>query len=107
VLVRMGDKLRRAVSITDSGVTLVDDEGLRDTLMDLHNYAAMGIMLLDEGDPDDKEISDEEWLDSIPDDEPLKAGWERFTKARNDYLMSMQKANLIESSRTTDDLMDD
>jgi hypothetical protein len=29
-------------------VNMVDDESLRDTLMDLHNYAAMGVMLLDE-----------------------------------------------------------
>jgi hypothetical protein len=36
------------MSITKNGVTLVDDEGIRDTLIDLHNYAAMGIMLIDE-----------------------------------------------------------
>lgn len=48
VLVRLGDKLRRAGNISSSGVTLVKDEGLRDTLLDLHNYAAMAIMLLDE-----------------------------------------------------------
>jgi hypothetical protein len=27
---------------------LVNDEGIRDTLLDLHNYAAMALMLLDE-----------------------------------------------------------
>ena len=48
VLVRMSDKISRAVSITNSSVTLVDDESLRDTLIDLHNYAAMAIMLMDE-----------------------------------------------------------
>ena len=48
VLVRMGDKIMRLQSITNKGITLVDDERLRDTLIDLHNYAAMGIMLLDE-----------------------------------------------------------
>lgn len=48
VLVRLGDKLRRAASISSSGVTLVNDEKLRDTLLDLHNYAAMAIMLIDE-----------------------------------------------------------
>tara|TARA_B110001452_G_scaffold18458_1_gene14987 strand:+ start:301 stop:801 length:501 start_codon:yes stop_codon:yes gene_type:complete len=47
ILVRMGDKLSRLQSITTNQVTLVDTEGLRDTLIDLHNYAAMGIMLLD------------------------------------------------------------
>lgn len=39
--------LKRALSITKNGVVLVDDEGLRDTLLDLHNYAAMGLMLKD------------------------------------------------------------
>jgi hypothetical protein len=29
-------------------VTLVNNESLRDTLIDLHNYAAMAIMLMDE-----------------------------------------------------------
>ena len=49
VLVRLGDKLRRFASITKSGVTLVNDESLRDTLIDLHNYAAMAVILMDEG----------------------------------------------------------
>ena len=48
VLVRISDKISRIVNITKSGVTLVDDEKLRDTLVDLHNYAAMGVMLIDE-----------------------------------------------------------
>ena len=46
VLMRIEDKLHRMMSITKNGVNLVD-EGLRDTLLDLHNYAAMAIMLLD------------------------------------------------------------
>ena len=50
ILIRMEDKLRRSVSITKNGVNLVDTESLRDTLIDLHNYAAMGVMLLDETD---------------------------------------------------------
>ena len=45
VLVRIEDKIQRALSISNSGITLVDDEGLRDTLLDLHNYAAMALML--------------------------------------------------------------
>jgi len=48
VLVRMGDKIQRFQQITNSGINLVDDESLRDTLIDLHNYSAMAIMLLDE-----------------------------------------------------------
>jgi hypothetical protein len=50
VLVRMGDKILRAQSITNSSIALVDSETLRDTLIDLHNYSAMAIMLLDEDD---------------------------------------------------------
>ena len=50
VLVRMGDKIRRFQSIKSNGITLVANEKLRDTLMDLHNYSAMAIMLLDENE---------------------------------------------------------
>jgi hypothetical protein len=48
VLMRIEDKLQRSMSITKSGIHLVRDEGMRDTLIDLHNYAAMALMLLDE-----------------------------------------------------------
>ena len=48
VLMRIEDKIQRSLSITKNGVNLVNDEGMRDTLLDLHNYAAMAIMLLDE-----------------------------------------------------------
>lgn len=48
VLMRIEDKIQRCLSITKSGVQLVNDESIRDTLLDLHNYAAMAMMLLDE-----------------------------------------------------------
>ena len=48
VIMRIEDKLQRSISITKNGVNLVDDEGIRDTLLDLHNYSAMALMLLDE-----------------------------------------------------------
>jgi hypothetical protein len=48
VLMRIEDKIQRALSITKNGVNLINDEGIRDTLLDLHNYAAMALMLLDE-----------------------------------------------------------
>lgn len=48
VLMRIEDKLQRSMSITKNGVNLIHDEGIRDTLIDLHNYAAMALMLLDE-----------------------------------------------------------
>ena len=50
ILMRIEDKIQRSLSITKNSVNLVDDEGIRDTLMDLHNYAAMGVMLLDENE---------------------------------------------------------
>mgnify|MGYP001221144099 CR=1 FL=1 len=52
VLVRMGDKISRMQSITTNQISLVNTEALRDTLIDLHNYAAMAIMILD-NDPSD------------------------------------------------------
>ena len=48
VLMRIEDKIQRSLSITKNGVNLVNDESIRDTLLDLHNYAAMALMLLDE-----------------------------------------------------------
>ena len=50
VIVRMGDKINRLASVTGSSVSLVKNETIRDTLIDLHNYAAMAIMLMDEND---------------------------------------------------------
>ena len=38
VLMRIEDKLQRVMSITKYGVNLVNDESIRDTLLDLHNY---------------------------------------------------------------------
>lgn len=49
VLVRINDKLSRYTNITKKGVEInVSDETLKDTLMDLHNYAAMAIMCMEE-----------------------------------------------------------
>lgn len=48
VLVRMGDKLSRLQTISKTKIELVSDEKIRDTLIDLHNYTAMTLMLLDE-----------------------------------------------------------
>ncbi len=47
---RIEDKIQRSMSITKMVCNLVNDESIRDTLIDLHNYAAMGIMLMDEPD---------------------------------------------------------
>ena len=48
VLIRLQDKINRAISISSKSIILVEDESLKDTLLDLHNYAAMALMLLDE-----------------------------------------------------------
>ena len=47
ILVRMNDKIKRAMNISQKQITLVDDESLRDTLIDLHNYCAIAISLID------------------------------------------------------------
>jgi hypothetical protein len=48
VLMRIEDKIQRSLSITINGVNLIKDEGLKDTMIDLHNYSAMALMLLNE-----------------------------------------------------------
>ena len=52
VIVRMGDKINRLSSVTNNGINLVKTESIRDTLIDLHNYSAMAIMLMDEDKTD-------------------------------------------------------
>ena len=48
VLVRIGDKISRLKTLTEDGIIFVKKESIRDTLIDLHNYSAMAVMLLDE-----------------------------------------------------------
>ena len=55
VIVRMGDKIQRLMSVSKNGVQFVNNESLRDTLIDLHNYAAMAVMLIDD-DNKDKDV---------------------------------------------------
>ena len=66
ILVRLGDKINRLQTITSRGINLVEDEKLRDTLIDLHNYAAMGIMLLDSGEDLSVDSGSSPSIDSIP-----------------------------------------
>ena len=47
VIMRMNDKVNRLMSITNHGINLVSTESLRDTLIDLHNYSAMAVSLID------------------------------------------------------------
>jgi hypothetical protein len=46
VIVRIGDKINRLASISTNKIE-IENETLRDTLIDLHNYSAMAIMLID------------------------------------------------------------
>ena len=48
VVTRIEDKLQRLASITKNKANLVIDETLNDTMMDLFNYTAMGLMLCEE-----------------------------------------------------------
>mgnify|MGYP006233707795 CR=1 FL=1 len=48
VLMRIEDKLQRLRSINKKEIQLVDDESMKDTLLDLHNYAAMALILMNE-----------------------------------------------------------
>ena len=54
VLVRLGDKIKRLQNITNN-ISLIDDETLRDTLMDLQNYSTMAIMLYDNNKDNNKD----------------------------------------------------
>ena len=47
-IVRMDDKMSRLISLNSKNDQLVLDESMRDTLMDLANYAIMSVMWLDE-----------------------------------------------------------
>jgi len=58
VLVSINNKIRRLQNITKTGITLVEDEKIRDTVLDLANYSVMFLMLLDE-DEEETEASDE------------------------------------------------
>ena len=50
VLVRIGDKIQRLLQVSKTGINLVEDESLKDTLLDLHNYSALALMTLDDQD---------------------------------------------------------
>lgn len=45
--IRLGDKLSRFKTLTRTGEQQVQDESIRDTLIDLANYAIMTVMELD------------------------------------------------------------
>jgi hypothetical protein len=85
VLVRIGDKLSRFTNISNSGVQLVDNEGLRDTLIDLHNYAGMAIMLLDEN-------SEKKYANLVAEVISLKQSGQLLGTFINNYPLTVIKA---------------
>lgn len=61
-IVRMNDKMNRIKSLTKKGDRQVKDESLRDSLMDLANYALMTVVELDqEVEKEEKEKEREEF----------------------------------------------
>ncbi len=48
VIVRIGDKIQRLVSVSNRGISLTNTKLIRDALIDLHNYASMAIISIDE-----------------------------------------------------------
>lgn len=48
--IRLGDKFSRFKTLTQAGGQQVTDESIRDTLMDLANYAIMTILEMEEGE---------------------------------------------------------
>ena len=48
VMIRMGEKINRFLSVSCLNIELKDEETLRDTLLDLLNYSSMAIMLLED-----------------------------------------------------------
>ena len=52
VMIRMGEKINRFLSVSSLKIELKEEEALRDTLLDLLNYSSMAIMLLDEEKPE-------------------------------------------------------
>jgi len=89
VIIRMGDKINRLSSVTKNEIKFVDNESLRDTLIDLHNYSAMAIMLMDEEPeihPRIKELQKQTNTDSkYPNQENTTDKWLNGKKYESDY----------------------
>lgn len=56
--IRLGDKLARFKNLSRSNVQMVSDESIRDTLIDLANYAVMTVMELDNAKQEDAKQED-------------------------------------------------
>jgi hypothetical protein len=54
ILIRIQDKMNRLINISNTNITLVKEESLKDTLLDLHNYAALALLLYDDDENKNK-----------------------------------------------------
>ena len=54
ILIRIQDKMNRLININNTNITLVKEESLKDTLLDLHNYAALALLLYDDDENKNK-----------------------------------------------------
>jgi len=61
VMLRMHDKFKRFLSVSEKGINLVNDEGLDDTLLDLAIYSVMALILR----PAFKDTDDSKWIDHV------------------------------------------
>ena len=59
VLIRIQDKISRSISISQSGIQLIQDECIEDTLLDLQNYSAMALMLMEEGRCSNEDVTND------------------------------------------------
>ncbi len=46
--------MNRLINISNTNITLVKEESLKDTLLDLHNYAALALLLYDDDENKNK-----------------------------------------------------
>lgn len=60
--IRLTDKLSRFKALTRSGQRQVSDESIRDTLLDLANYAIMTIMEMDRKRKTEKKVDVKQWI---------------------------------------------
>lgn len=51
LIIKLEEKIHKLSPAIDNDFTLLDAETMRDTLMDIHNYSALAVMLLDEKPP--------------------------------------------------------
>ena len=66
ILVRLQDKINRCLSVNENKIECIRSESLRDTLIDMHNYSALAIMLLDKNQKKNMyDLSEEDFIRSL------------------------------------------